>query len=71
MTECAPLRPVSGTSPGKTQLTLTALSFTVRVYTLGGPFQMIGLYQPQIASCVLVLWTLIVPLFVEVEQRDG
>ena len=50
---------------GKTQLVLTSLSFVVWVYTLGGPFQMVGWYQPQIASCVLVLWTLVVPLFIE------
>ena len=50
---------------GKTQLVLTTLSFVVWVYTLGGPFQMVGWYQPQIASCVLVLWTLVVPLFIE------
>lgn len=50
---------------GKMQLVLTTLSFVVWVYTLGGPFQMAGWYQAQIASCVLVLWTLIVPLFIE------
>ena len=50
---------------GKAQMALTTLSFIVWVYTLGGPFQMQGLYQPQIASCVLVLWTLTVPLFIE------
>jgi hypothetical protein len=54
----------------KTQLTLTTLSFVVWVYTLGGPFQMAGWYQPQIASCVLVLWTLIVPLFIEAPQSQ-
>lgn len=50
---------------GRTQLVLTTLSFVVWVYTLGGPFQMVGWYQPQIASCVLVLWTLAIPLAVE------
>ena len=37
----------------------------MRSFGRGGPFQMVGWYQPQIASCVLVLWTLIVPLFIE------
>ena len=56
---------------GKTQIVLTMLSFCVWVYTLGGPFQMVGWYQPQIASCVLVLWTLIVPLFIESPRAKG
>ena len=56
---------------GKTQIVLTTLSFCVWVYTLGGPFQMVGWYQPQIASCVLVLWTLIVPLFIESPRAKG
>ena len=67
---------------GKTQLVLTTLSFVVWVCTLGlpatmrsfgqgGPFQMVGWYQPQIASCVLVLWTLVVPLFIESPKMKG
>ena len=56
---------------GRTQLVLSTLSFVVWVYTLGGPFQMTGWYQPQIASCILVLWTLIVPLFIESPKMKG
>jgi hypothetical protein len=52
----------------KKQLILTSISFAVWVYTLGGPFQMSGWYQPQIASCILVLWTLLIPLFIEPEE---
>jgi hypothetical protein len=48
----------------KAQIVLTTLSFPVWVYTIGGPFQMAGIYQPQIASCILVLWTLIIPLVI-------
>ncbi len=29
---------------------------------------MSGWYQPQIASCILVLWTLLIPLFIEPEE---
>ena len=46
------------------QVAVTTLSFPVWVYTIGGPFQMIGWYHPQIASCILVVWTLIVPLVI-------
>jgi hypothetical protein len=46
------------------QLLVTALSFAVWVYSLGGPFQYWGLYQPWLGSVVLILWTLIVPLLV-------
>ena len=48
----------------KAQIILTTLSFPVWVYTIGGPFQLAGIYQPQIASCILVLWTLVIPLVI-------
>jgi len=46
------------------QVILTTLSFPVWVYTIGGPFKMAGWYHPQIASCLLVVWTLIIPLVI-------
>ena len=56
---------------GNAQITLTTLSFVVWVYTLGGPFQMQGLYQPQLASCILVLWTLIIPLVIPTQAAKA
>ena len=53
------------TQPG--QLVLTTISFAVWVYTLGGPFQLAGWYHPQIASVLLVLWTLIIPLSIRTD----
>jgi len=47
-----------------TQLGVTTISFIIWVYTLGGPFVVWGLYYSLIGSVVLVLWSLIVPLFV-------
>jgi len=44
------------------QIAITTLSFLVWVYSLGGPFKPLGIYQPWIGSTILVLWTLIVPL---------
>lgn len=49
------------------QLALTTASFAVWVYTLGGPFQLAGWYHPQIASVLLVLWTLIIPLSIRTD----
>jgi hypothetical protein len=46
------------------QLLVTAVSFAVWVYSLGGPFQYWGIYQAWLGSVVLILWTLIVPLFI-------
>jgi len=54
----------------KAQVILTTLSFPVWVYTIGGPFKMAGWYQPQIASCILVVWTLIIPLVIVSEKRE-
>ncbi|MEW6517604.1 MAG: hypothetical protein AB1439_11960 [candidate division FCPU426 bacterium] len=46
------------------QVVMTTIAVVVWLYTLGGPFQYWGLYQPWIGSVLLVLWTLIVPLAV-------
>jgi hypothetical protein len=44
------------------QLALTTVTFAVWVYTLGGPFKYQGWHSATIASVVLVLWTLVIPL---------
>lgn len=46
----------------KTQLLFSTVALVVWVYALGGPFQAQGWYQPQIASTVLALYTLFIPL---------
>ncbi|HNY14247.1 MAG TPA: hypothetical protein PKI12_01825 [Bacteroidales bacterium] len=48
-----------------TQLVVTTFSFIIWVYTLGGPFSVWGIYYSLIGSVVLVLWSLIIPLFVQ------
>jgi hypothetical protein len=53
------------------QILITTLSFSVWVYSLGGPFTAWGLYQPWIGSMILVIWTLIVPLIMNVEPETG
>jgi len=47
-----------------TQLMVTTVSFIIWVYTLGGPFIVWGIYYSIIGSVVLVLWSVIIPLFV-------
>jgi len=44
------------------QWIFTSVSFVVWVYWMGGPFQLWGIHIPQIASIILVLWTLLIPL---------
>ena len=53
------------------QIIFTALSFIVWVYSLGGPFFYWGIYEAWIASVILVIWTLFIPLFVKVEEPTG
>jgi len=53
----------------KARVFLTTLSFPVWVYTIGRPFKMAGWYQLQIGSCILVVWTLIIPLVIVAERR--
>jgi hypothetical protein len=52
------------------QLVVTSISFIVWVYSLGGPFAAWGIYQPYIASIVLILWTLVIPLVVSPQAQD-
>jgi hypothetical protein len=46
------------------QLVATTMSFVIWAYTLGGPFVVWGLYYPIVASVLLVIWSLFVPMFV-------
>jgi hypothetical protein len=50
------------------QIVVTTLSFAIWVYTLGGPFAVLGIYYPIIASIILVLWQMIVPLIVTPQE---
>jgi hypothetical protein len=50
------------------QIVFSTLSFVIWIYSLGGPFVYWGLYKAWVASIVLVLWTLIVPLFFKNNQ---
>jgi len=45
------------------QILFTMISFVVWVYSLGGPFVHYGLYTGYIGSVMLVLWTLVIPVF--------
>lgn len=53
------------------QLTVTTMSFVVWAYTLGGPFVVWGLYYPLVASVLLVIWSLVVPMFVPALAAPG
>ncbi len=53
------------------QVVFCSFSFVVWVYSLGGlggPFAHWNLYQPWIGSNVLIIWTLMVPLFVTTKK---
>ena len=51
------------------QLVVTTFSFIIWVYTLGGPFVVWHIYYSLIGSVILVLWSLIIPLFVTPETK--
>jgi hypothetical protein len=51
----------------KVQLGVATVSFAVWVYTLGSPFYVWKLYHPYISCVLLVLWSLIPPLFIKVD----
>ncbi|HUI90612.1 MAG TPA: hypothetical protein VLX68_00055 [Chitinivibrionales bacterium] len=52
------------------QLVVSAFSFVIWTYTLGGPFEAWGIYQGYIGSILLVLFTLIVPIVVRPADVD-
>ncbi len=53
------------------QIIASSLTFVVWVYSLGGgPFAHWNLYEPWIASVVLVLWTLIIPLLFKTQTAE-
>lgn len=45
------------------QKLLAMVSFVVWLYTLGGVFVELGIYEAFIGSIILVFWTLLIPLF--------
>jgi hypothetical protein len=47
------------------QIVISGIAYLIWTYSLGGPFRLEGWYNPQIAAVLLVLWTLITPLFVK------
>ncbi|MCX6334559.1 MAG: hypothetical protein NT092_09675 [Bacteroidia bacterium] len=53
------------------QLIVTTFSFIIWVYTLGGPFIVWGIYYSIIGSVVLVLWSVIIPLFVAADTKPS
>ncbi len=55
----------------KFQITATTIAFLVWVYSFNmGPFNSFGLYKPWIASIILILWTVIVPILVVPEKEE-
>ncbi|MBN1197215.1 MAG: hypothetical protein JXA62_07395 [Candidatus Aminicenantes bacterium] len=52
------------------QLAASTVSFIVWVYTLRGPFVFWGLYRSWLASVILILWTVTVPLFLDGEESE-
>jgi hypothetical protein len=54
------------------QIIFSSVTFLVWVYSLGGgPFAHWNMYEPWIASVVLVLWTLIIPLLFKTQSADN
>jgi hypothetical protein len=48
----------------KVQVVITTIAFVLWVYTLGGPFTVLGIYEAKIAAALLTLWSLVIPVVV-------
>jgi hypothetical protein len=64
------LTKVSGVR-NRLQLFISTISFIVWVYTLGGPFIVWKFYHPDISSSLLVLWSLVPPIFVKANVAES
>jgi hypothetical protein len=42
---------------------ISAVAFVIWIYTLGGPFQLLGVYKPYVGSLLVLVWTFFVPIF--------
>lgn len=49
--------------PQWTAVLISAVSFLIWVYSLGGPFAAYGLAEPYIGSLLILAWTFFVPIF--------
>jgi hypothetical protein len=58
----------SGLKPQWIAVAISAISFVIWVYTLGGPFADYGLYQPYIGSLAVLVWIFVVPFFYKGEE---
>jgi uncharacterized membrane protein (UPF0136 family) len=48
------------------QVIVSTFGFIIWLYTLGGPFTLWDIYEPWISSVVLLLWTMFIPRFFNV-----
>jgi len=46
-----------------THVAISSVAFVIWVYSLGGPFEVYGLYIPYIGSLLVLAWTFFVPIF--------
>lgn len=53
------------------QIILSSLSFAVWIYSMGGPFIHLKIYEPWIASVVILLWTTFAPQFFRTMQENA
>jgi hypothetical protein len=60
--------PSSGKSPQPGAIAISAIAFTVWVYTLGGPFEAFGLHVPYIGSLLVLAMTFFAPIFYKGER---
>jgi hypothetical protein len=51
------------------QLIVTSISYLVWLYTLEGPFTYWGVHDSRIASAILVVWTLVIPLIMKPKKE--
>jgi len=42
---------------------ISCVAFVIWLYTLGGPFEVIGWHKPYIGSLLVMAWTFFVPIF--------
>lgn len=46
-----------------TSVLISAIAFVIWIYTLGGPFELLGWHKPYLGSLMVLVWTFFVPIF--------
>ena len=55
--------PAAGLPPQPVPIAISVVAFAIWAYTLGGPFEALGLAIPWVGSLLVLVWSFVIPYF--------